>query len=682
MILENDMLRVQLDAKTGGFSSIYDKALAVDYVLANDRALLFRAMIPGPDNPSRHVDSGAVVSLASNGTQATISFETDEIRAEAKLELDGRAILARLQVENKGEAPVEEILFPCIRGLAPMEDAAIVWPCFWYRRVERVFATKASGLPHGLGGDHKTWNELGQKVIARYPAHLASAWADYGNGHRGITLEGRHTDFSIMDFFFHKVLEKDFAPDAPDPVRRTMDMTISHPRRILRGETWESPPVRILVHEGDWHVPAEEHRAWLETWVQKPDRPKKFAEAIGWHFYFMKHQDGHVVNNYDALPEMARAALEAGCPYLMVFGWQEGGHDNNYFYRYFPNGAWGGEQALQQALKNVRALGVEVIPFFNGTLANIEMPEHRTFGRRWEAKTREGHPYYAGDWARHNFDAPTRNRSMLHHEIAPCREHRAYFLDTVRRIVSQYGFGNLQLDQISEKMFVDYNEDHIETTPDRVYVDGLAALLPRVREIVRQENPDGVMVSEVLNDFTGQWCDSSWDWAILMPFPEPILYTLPWLFASHEIDALEYGEVNKAFAYRMHLDMKIDGGDSPVSRYPRFAAHIRRLAELRRRVAPYYVYADFRDQEHLAGEFPGNVLVKTFVNRSTRKAGIVIAEVEGNDARVLVHHTWHTTGAAFTVDSNRNEAYSLPASDRLSFDLQPFDVIVVCLDLA
>ncbi|MEI6395154.1 MAG: hypothetical protein WCT12_29120 [Verrucomicrobiota bacterium] len=51
-----------------------------------------------------------------------------------------------------------------------------------------------------------------------------------------------------------------------------------------------------------------------------------------------------------------------------------------------PNESWGGADRLQAALQKVRQTGVEVIPFFNGTLANIEMPEHKEFGHRWEVR--------------------------------------------------------------------------------------------------------------------------------------------------------------------------------------------------------------------------------------------------------------------------------------------------------
>ena len=118
------------------------------------------------------------------------------------------------------------------------------------------------------------------------------------------------------------------------------------------------------------------------------------------------------------------------------------------------------------------------------------------------AKTRAGHPYYAGNWARQNFDAPTRNREMLHHEICPCDAYRGYFLKTARRIFEGYGFGKLQLDKISEKILPCYNERHHHAHPDRAYVDGLAELLPKTRAALRQINPDGVMIGEWINDFT------------------------------------------------------------------------------------------------------------------------------------------------------------------------------------
>jgi len=666
--LENEYVRIELDSNTGGFRSIFDKKCQYEYVTCPDRALLFRLMAPEREEHFLHLDARDAQASISAGS-AALKYQLEGIEAEVTLSLDSDVLLAELRIANKGTKTVEEVMFPWVRGIGPVPEGELVWPYMWGRRYKDVFGDD-------LGGDHHTWNEWTQKAVARYPCHLTSAWCNFGNARHGLALEGRHSDFSIMDFFAHKIVEKTF-----EPVRRSLDLCTVHPRRIKPGESYVSSPVQIRVHQGDWHPVADSHRAWLETWIKKPQRPAKFAESIGWHFFFMKHQDGLVLNRYEDLPAMARAALDAGCPYLLVFGWQTGGHDNNYFYRYTPNEQWGGAEAIRAAVDQCRAIGVEIMPFFNGTLANTELPEHKEFGYRWEAKTRSGHPYYAGDWARHNFDALTRNRAMLHTEIAFCKEQREYFLATVKRIVQEYGFGNLQLDQIAEKMLVDYNEEHITSTPDRVYVDGLAELLPEVRRLVREKNSEGVMISESLNDFTGQWCDSSWDWGNLMRFPEPILFTLPWLMGSHEIDANEYDEVNKAFVYKLHLDMKIDGGDAPISKYPAFAAHVKSLAALRRRIAGYYVYADFRDQEGIECDAPEGVLARVYRNTSTRKLGVVIAETKREKSAAIVTLKDRAKGSKVSMDSNQRPPEDAELIPKMRIDLNPHEVRVLMVDL-
>jgi len=204
MCLENEYLRIELDADTGGFRSIYDKKHDHEYVGAPDRAVLLRLMTPAEDADCRHLD-GANATVSISGHTATVAYAWDGLEAVATLELDGPAVLARLRISNGGPHTVEEVIFPWVRGLTPFPDACLVWPNFWLRKVEDPFGK-------GLGGDHRTWNEWPQKLVARYPSHLASAWCDYGAADHGLAIEGRHTDFAIMDFFVHKVVEKDRDP--------------------------------------------------------------------------------------------------------------------------------------------------------------------------------------------------------------------------------------------------------------------------------------------------------------------------------------------------------------------------------------------------------------------------------------------------------------------------------------
>ena len=666
-ILENDAVSVQIDPKTGGISSIADKHSGREYVAAPDRAAGVRCIVPKPGLECSHVDVSSP-AIDIKGATCTLQYDNNEITAAVTLSLRSEYLSCALTIHNAGNESIEETIFPRIQGLGKIPDGNIVWPFLAKTRIK-------DPLGNGLGGDHHTWNEFTQKYVGRYPETLTSAWLDYGNTEGGLALESLHTDFSIADFSLHRVVEK-----AHNPVRRTLDIAITHPRRIAPGETYTFPETVIRLHTGDWHQTARAHRKWLETWITKPVVPQKFAESIGWHFAFMKHQDGHVIHTYEDLPKVADAALAAGCPYILLFGWQQEGHDNAYFYRYYPNKDWGGVEALRKAVTTCRTKGVEIIPFFNGTLANITMPEHTEFGHRWEAKTRAGHPYYAGDWARQNFDSPSRNRSMLHHEICPCPEHREYFLETARRIVKDYGFGNIQLDQIAQKMVLCYDETHEHTKPDRAYVDGLSDILTRLRKELREHSPDGIMLSEGMNEFAGQWSDSSWDWRALLDSPEPILYTIPWAWGSAEIDALEYRDVNSAFLHKIHLDMKIDGGDGLISNYPGFAAFVAERASLRKAVAPYYVHADFRDQDGIHVSANGEAAVRLYHDPVHHKAGIVMAELGGKDAEVTIANGWLSRGATGMLHSTNHEPVTTDVESHMTFTLSPYEVRVLCMD--
>ena len=217
----------------------------------------------------------------------------------------------------------------------------------------------------------------------------------------------------------------------------------------------------VRCHLGDWHMPALEHRRWLETVSQKPDIPKEFRESLGWCFYFMKHQDGTVANTYDDLPKMAQAALAAGIKNILLFGWTKHGHDNYYPFGYFPNEAWGGEEKLKEQIAVCKGMGCRIIPFFNGILLDISTREYAEKGDGWCVKGRTGSVYQGYDFSKAVTDygfatashPPTTERDMTLHDICiTSQEARACWRSEIQRIVGQYQFGNLQLDQIGRQM--------------------------------------------------------------------------------------------------------------------------------------------------------------------------------------------------------------------------------------
>ncbi len=666
MMLENEKLHVEFDPRHGGICSLRDKTTGREYIAPGRASTLFRVIRPEGERLAHPLDCAAPVFEVA-GNELRISCQMDGVEAHATLRLEGSALEGTLTLHNTGSLAIEETHFPRVYGVAPLDNGLVTLPHFGKRQFD----------PMGpqFSGDRRHAEQYMAKIAARYPERMATAWMDYSSAESGIGIETRHTDFSIVDFFVAKTLDKKV-----EPIARWMDFTTAFPHRVLPGERWTSPLTRIEIHPGDWHATADAHREWLETWIQRADRPRKVAETVGWHYFFLKHQDATAKLTYADIPRMAEAALAAGVPYVLLFGWHEGGHDNHYFYRYVPNRAWGGEEALREAIAKAQALGAEVIPFFNGTLANVNMPEHKEFGHRWEARTREDAPYHAGDWAGFTTDVPSPNRARMHHEICPCAEHQAYFLDTVKRLVAQYGYGNIQLDQISIKMMLCYQEAHAHTRPDRACVDGFARLLRETRAFVQDVHPGGMLLSEGTNEFTAQWCDAAWTWDFLEK-TEPILYGLPWLLTSTAIDAPDYGDANRAFVHKILFDLRIAGGDELITEYPAFTRHVAALAALKRRCAPYYADAAFRDREGIAecNVVKGEVVAKSYRDAKTRRGAIVVAETAGAAAEIQLATSWQPETGAVTVESSSGKTAQVTDTP-LALNLAPYETVIVCID--
>lgn len=668
MFLENELLRVGLDGHTGGIVSVFDKARQRELIGTTERTRLFRLVAPSGDLLSNHID-GVNPAVCSKDCEATLKYSVEGIEAIAHLVLRGGAIEATLDIRNGSPLTIEEIHFPVVNGVDSLPDGMVTLPNLGRRHFDP--------LGPGFSGDRRHAEQFMAKMAARYPERLVTAWMDYSSPEGGIAFEARHQDFQTVDFFLSKTVAKKTIP-----FHRSLDFMTAFPHRIKPGEGWQSPPVRMVVHQGDWHVVADEHRAWVETWITKADRPAKFAHSVGWHYLFLKHQDGAYRHTYADVPRLAESALRAGCPYILLFGWHEGGHDNHYFYRYVPNREWGGEKALAEAVNQARAIGAEVIPFFNGTLANVSMTEHKEFGQAWEARTREGAPYHAGDWSGFTVDVPSSNRARMHHEICPCEGHAPYFLETAARLVGQYGFGNIQLDQISIKMMPCFNEAHRHARPDLAYRDGIRHLLEETRALVRPGNPDGIMLAEGINEFTAQWCDGAWTWDFFEDV-EPILFSLPWLLPSTAIDAMDFAAVNRAFAHKVLFDLRIGGGDELITDYPPFADHVRSLAELKGRTVPYYADAAYRDQEGFAWADQVEadaVFARCFRDRGAGTMSVVVAEMTGVPAEARLHITWPCDSAC-RVESSRGPSTAAVLMDNtLSLALAPWEVIILCLN--
>ncbi len=237
IVLENEEVRVLFDPETGAIVSLFDKRQQADLLTGPMASGLFRVIAPDGACLSNHFDAEKATA-SMEGNTATFTYETPNLVATVRLELIGPAILTTLQLQNRSVLTLEEIQFPRLTGLKPIPNGMITLPNFGRRRFDP--------LGPELSGDRRHAEQYLAKMTARYPERMVTAWCDYASDRHGIALEARHTDFSIVDFMVAKTVNK-----KTEPVARTLDLVAAHPRRVMPGESWESPPMRLFVHEGD-----------------------------------------------------------------------------------------------------------------------------------------------------------------------------------------------------------------------------------------------------------------------------------------------------------------------------------------------------------------------------------------------------------------------------------------------
>ena len=685
--LENDHVKVDFDESSGSICGIFDRLLNRQYLTEKEFARSFRLILPTRSWHGHHLDSWSQKVSRTDKDGCSVTFYYDEpetvlgkqnLQITAIFELRDERLTARLSVKNHGELQVKDIMFPWLAGIGVIKDVdtdcmflplATTWHGPKYKR--RFFPWKV------LASNHFSWNRAGHKAVFRCPHELATGWIDYGCGDGGFGLDIRDKSFEPQDFYIEKLVVKDSTDTEKN--RSAMSFTWVFYPHIEREESWASPDIVVKVHRGDWHIVADEHREWLEEWLKKASVPRRLSESLGWHFFFLKHQDGTIAGTYEDLPDMAKTALEAGIPNLLLFGWQEAGHDRDYPV-FLPNTEWGGEQGLNSGLAEVRRMGVAPIPFFKTSSINTQTDLYKKEGYRWVVKNHVNFSSQTGGWARNIFDASVRDKEQTHEAVCPDSGSFQYMVETSKKIVSDYGFGNLHMDQIVCFWFCCYNPDHRHSKPQAAYPQGNDRLLAAIKKNLREENPEAIMIGEGMTDFGSQYIDAFWMWSQLEE-PETLRYSLPWVLFSHETDANEYGDANRCFVYGILLDLKIDGGDGRVTEYPRFAEHLKRLARLKRRIGDYYTYARFRDEEGVTYDSKeGIVLAKTYLNKEKKKFGIVICNASKRETSTEIHIKIPQRVGRCRVFSSDGDTNETKLGETMKVTLPPLSVKAACFD--
>jgi hypothetical protein len=214
------------------------------------------------------------------------------------------------------------------------------------------------------------------------------------------------------------------------------------PRSLAPGETWQLPPARIGVHDGDWHGALDAYRRWLATW-QRPiaPRPRWFREVFNFRQVFLHFALPTPSGAFDPetqelrLLESVRKDAEAfgGVDYVHLFDWgwtPDGGRVGDYE----PWDYLGGHDALREQIAALREAGIPTGLYLEGYLADRNSAVGRRHGQDWQMRDAEGRPI--------------QHFPPSFHMCPYVEGWRDHLTATARRVIGQTGARGVYLDQL------------------------------------------------------------------------------------------------------------------------------------------------------------------------------------------------------------------------------------------
>lgn len=686
--LQNGELEVTVSLRSGAIESVRRKASGFTHENPANPAEIVSLRVPmdGWDGHSAAGSAAGRVRVSEQFADALVlrfsGFVTDagKVGAEAEVHyrLDGDNLIVRLSVDNRGRQSIDRIAFPALGvrpaagGTETLYTAAGPMPLralFDGNRVRGRHDPFQRLDPSDFRGWFFTDPAIPVKAFA-YPAadsSLHTAWLGY-------EANGEAIGFDVRDQTFQSqfaVVQRDLQRDAADPGANVQNYTLAwHWFPLIEpGGSWESPEIWLKFHAADWHATARQHREWLMGWIRRPDPPEAFRSSLGWI--------SHGITSYDQIPALAQRGVEAGAPYFIVYGWYGYGM-THLSYDYYAREMHGGAESLRRNLAAARALGAHPIAWYNGSTSVETTAGHQQQGKDWLVVDRHGGLTIDGRWSLFDPDRPqVTDDAVTHFNFDLGTPARDFVLDSIRRLIADYGFSGIELDQ-GGKNFASYRGG----PPELRFTRGAQALYEKVMNLVREHDPNGIVVGEGMSDFMNQYVDSSWifeggggifagpgDWVEKSTY---LRYSLPWVTFPRRAVPEDPGQANEAFLLNAPLDIFAD-----LAEFPDYAHHLKRLHVLKRKVHPMLYGGVFSDQEGfgMRKHDPASVRAKSYVGTDRIAVVVINRSAEPRSAEV----EFDGEEAAGRLTGYRLDGTEFPraGASKLAVDLAPHDVIVL-----
>jgi hypothetical protein len=574
----------------------------------------FRLLLPRPGNEANYFSSNEqdVSQIQDMPGGVTCVYErlrnareTLNVKVRYQIRAVGEKLEFALEVDNFTDLPLAEVFFAVIggqQGLGARQDTESLVPGMNSNLAPSVFTNFRAG---GYGGGN-----LGIRYDAAgflYPSPMQMGWMEFYNRNTNLGLyyanhdpESRLTGlyFELRPFTKTVVVGDNWPTPADVPPEEPIGLTMGWLKfPYLKHGTFNSGPVALQVHRGDWHEGSGLYRTWFDQHFKVKRTPNWLRKEMAWQSVILSNQEDVIVWKFKDLPKLAAAAKKYSVTTFEILGWQVGGQDRGYP-QYTPDPRLGSREEFRQALAEMKKLGVHPLIFANVQVADTATPQFRQQLQQYAVRGR-----WADDFNIHGFGEGTisarlgltRSNMAL---LSPAHPGlRKLLVDQFAELL-QDGAEGLQLDKTNAVGFLDFNPT-LSTSPDRSQTEGLLAALKEIGDQMHAVNPDFALASEVFWDRAFPLIDISYLRMNDVDMDSPALrYTFPeWTSTIFAESPGDFNVMNNGMRYGLvwasaprHYN---DSMDEPVTRP--LSEYIHELIRIRNRHKDLLFHGRFRD---------------------------------------------------------------------------------------
>ena len=631
---------------------------------------LFRVIIPSETCNSYFADNRCnkpVITKKQEGILLTYpNLKADNKKTGIAVHLNifprkgTEEICITMEVENNGSYTINEVCCPSINRWQGGGDEALVVGGY-HQFNPRSFPL--SSMPY---------LRLRHRQFYAYPANMFAPWFDLSNSTGG---------FSCINYM-DRPRNCGVGVENMDGYERGCRLSCvwAHWPLIKPGQRWTSPAIGLSVHEGDWHTTADRYSQWTQTWFKAPPTPETARVSIGTQTVFLRGFDGTAFSSLDAVPEIARVGRKYGVDRLCIWDHATLGNYTRHGDVELIDYTKEEEDTLRKSLLLAKKEGTDVSSLINFRLINHseEFLKKKLFED--VLKNYDGTPRMEAYAAEHS-----RALHSSFHIGPTCylanfqtKSHRKRVLDLTQKYI-KLGYNSMFYDQPFE-YYPNYNIEHPSDTPDGVY-ESVVTLLAEIRQMLYKNDPTATIMGEQCDAFAAQYIDIWMSWFSQFDMAKLAAYSLPMTTMSWVVDS-DKGEANRAFAAGLHLLLCTHGIEKTMEAEPKFAQHIKQLADLRKATAKRTVLGRFRDQNGIEIVKGEELAVGKF--ESPEGSAVIVSDYQGKgghvkiniDSEILKGKNNRDRGLLFRLDGSREK---LAKTDKLELVLKPNEVVVAYL---